>query len=76
MGLLALGASRGGQVSSIQAPVLVALGTLALLLGVSVIAVMILLRVRHRRLDAPRRSSPAPQPDAWEEAGRRIRVDE
>ncbi len=76
MGLLALGASKGGQVSSIQAPALVTLGTIVLLLGLFVIAVMILMRVRHRRLDAPRRSSPAAQPDAWEEAGRRMRVDE
>ncbi len=76
MGLLGLGASKGGQFSSIQAPALVALGIITLLLGLFLIAAFVLMRVHHRRLDAPRRSAEAPQPDAWEEAGRRMRVDE
>ena len=76
MGLPALGASTGGQFSSIHAPAMVALGTIVLLLGLFVIAAIILMRMHHRRLDAPRRPSETPQSDAWKEAGRRLRVEE
>ncbi len=76
MGFPALGASTGGQFSSIHAPAMVALGIIIGLLGLFAIAAIILLRVHHRRLDAPRRSPEAPQTDAWQEAGRRMRVDE
>ena len=76
MGSPALGASTGGQFSSIHAPAIVAVGTIVLLLGLFAVAAIILLRMYHRRLNVPRRSSQAPQLDAWEEAGRRMRVDD
>ena len=76
MGLPALGATTGGQFSSVHAPAIVAVGTIVLLLGLFAITAIILMRMYHRRLDVPRRSSQTPQLDAWEEAGRRMGLEE
>ena len=73
MGLPTPGASTGDQFSLIQAPALVALGAIVLLLGLVVVAALILMRMRHRRVDAPRRSAEVTQLDPWREAGRRMK---
>ena len=47
--------------------------TIVVLLGLLLVAALVIGRFRHRRLDPTPRDPESDPPDAWEEAGRRLK---
>ncbi len=73
MGLvLASGQSSPVPVGA-MVPVLLILATIVVLLGLLLVGAVVLGRLRYRRLDPPPRAPEPDPPDAWEEAGRRLK---
>ena len=58
---------------SLMASVLLILGTIMVLLGLFLVGALVIGRLRYHRLDPPPRAPESDLPDAWEEAGRRLK---
>ncbi len=71
----ASGAAPPAEGGSAVASAFLLVGTLTLLLGLFALVAILLTRSHHRRQGALRRDrETGPAPDAWEEAGRRLKV--
>ena len=66
----------GGDSSASLGPVVLLVGTIVGLLALFALGAVLLAGFRRRRLETGNETPPQPHTDAWQEAGRRLRVPE
>ena len=64
----------GGDSSASLGPVVLLVGTIVGLLALFALGAVLLAGFHRRRIETPQEGSPDPRTDAWQEAGRRLRV--